>query len=156
MNAHPPHPSRRHTLPAQAFTLVELVLVITIIAVLAGSAIFFLNQGGITDVAKQQAAESSIRDIANMVDLYEGRNYRPPTTEQGLMALVEKTTIEPLPQSFSQLLDEVPVDPWGTPYQYRSPAEKSKDGYDLFSAGADRQPDTEDDIGNWKAKPASE
>jgi general secretion pathway protein G len=44
---------------------------------------------------------------------------------------------------------EVPQDPFGNEYQYQSPGTHNSDGYDLFSAGADRKPGTADDIGNW-------
>jgi general secretion pathway protein G len=43
----------------------------------------------------------------------------------------------------------VPKDPWGTEYQYRNPATKSKQGFDVFSAGRDYKAGTDDDIGNW-------
>ena len=44
---------------------------------------------------------------------------------------------------------KAPLDPWGEPYQYRSPGTHNKTGYDLFSKGPDKTEGTEDDIGNW-------
>ena len=52
------------------------------------------------------------------------------------------------PKTGSPYLGKVPLDPWGVPYQLRNPGSKSKDGYDVFSAGKDRQMGTDDDIGN--------
>jgi len=43
----------------------------------------------------------------------------------------------------------LPTDPWGNPYIYEYPGKHNKNGYDLFSAGPDGKPGTEDDIGNW-------
>lgn len=75
---------------------------------------------------------------------------RPPTTEQGIKALVERPSSEPVPERWTQLLEEVPKDPWGQEYKYRYPATKSKKPYDIYSAGKDGQEGTDDDIGNWK------
>ena len=46
-------------------------------------------------------------------------------------------------------LETLPLDPWKQPYVYRLPGTHNKDGYDLFSKGADQTADTLDDIGNW-------
>jgi len=75
----------------------------------------------------------------------------PPTTEQGLKALVEKPTTEPLPEKWTALMEEVPKDPWGQEYKYRYPAQKSKKPFDVWSVGKDGVDGNEDDIGNWKA-----
>ncbi len=133
----------------RAFTLIEIVIVLTIISVLAAGSIYLLK--GNVDVAKETRVESDIANISTQLQLYEARNLRAPTTEQGLKALVEKPTTEPLPERWTQLLEEVPKDPWGQLYQYRYPAQKSKKAYDLWSLGKDGQDGTEDDIGNWKA-----
>jgi general secretion pathway protein G len=93
--------------------------------------------------------ESDIQNIMTQLQLYEARNMRSPTTEQGLKALVEKPSTEPLPEKWTQLLEAVPKDPWGQEYKYRYPAQKSKKPYDVYSAGKDGADGTEDDIGNW-------
>jgi general secretion pathway protein G len=134
---------------SRAFTLIEIVIVLTIISILAAGSIYMIK--GNVDVAKETRVESDIQNISTQLQLYEARNMRPPTTEQGLKALVEKTTIEPVPEKFTQLLEEVPKDPWGAEYKYRYPAQKSKKQYDIYSMGKDGQDGTEDDIGNWKA-----
>ena len=133
---------------ASGFTLIEIVIVLTIISILASGAIYMLK--GNVDVAKEQKVEGDIQAIATQLQLYEARNLRPPTTEQGIKALVEKPTTEPQPERWTQLLEDMPKDPWGQEYKYRYPATKSKKPYDLFSIGKDGQEGTEDDIGNWK------
>ncbi len=141
-----PHSSfaRQH-----GFTLIEIVIVLTIISVLAAGSIYLLK--GNVDVAKETRVEGDIANIGTQLQLYEARNLRLPTTEQGIKALVERPTTEPLPERWTQLLEEPPRDPWGQPYMYRYPAQKSKKPYDLWSIGKDGQDGTEDDIGNWKA-----
>ncbi len=42
-------------------------------------------------------------------------------------------------------MDDLPKDPWGSNYIYRNPGRKNSSGYDVFSAGPDRIPDTSDD-----------
>jgi general secretion pathway protein G len=135
------------TLSRAGFTLIEIVIVLTIISILAAGSIYMLK--GNVDVAKETRVESDIQNIMTQLQLYEARNMRSPTTEQGLKALVEKPSTEPLPEKWTQLLEAVPKDPWGQEYKYRYPAQKSKKPYDVYSAGKDGADGTEDDIGNW-------
>jgi general secretion pathway protein G len=130
-----------------AFTLIEIVLVITIIAVL-GAATIYLIKGNV-DVAKATRVDADIKNIVTQIKVYEARNLQPPTTEQGIKALVEMPTIEPVPERWTQLLEEMPKDPWNHPFQYVYPAKRSKAPYDVYSLGADGV-ESADDIGNWK------
>ncbi|MGI8604865.1 MAG: type II secretion system major pseudopilin GspG [Verrucomicrobiales bacterium] len=130
-----------------AFTLIEIVLVITIIAVL-GAATIYLIKGNV-DVAKETRVESDIKNIVTQLKVYEARNLQPPTTEQGLKALVARPTVEPAPERWTQLLEEVPKDPWNREFHYQYPAKRSKSEYDVFSFGRDGV-ESLDDIGNWK------
>lgn len=132
---------------AAGFTLIEIVLVITIIAVL-GAATIYLIKGNV-DVAKETRVDSDIKNINTQLKLYESKNLQPPTKEQGLSALVTKPTIEPIPERWTQLLEEVPKDAWNREYQYQYPAKRSKADYDVFSLGRDGV-ESADDIGNWK------
>ena len=131
-----------------AFTLIEIVLVITIIAVL-GAATIYLIKGNV-DVAKETRVESDIKNIVTQLKVYDARNLQPPTTEQGLKALVVQPTVEPKPERWTQLLEEVPKDAWNHEFQYQYPAKRSKADYDVFSLGRDGV-ESPDDIGNWKA-----
>jgi general secretion pathway protein G len=129
------------------FTLIEIVLVITIIAVL-GAATIYLIKGNV-DTAKSTRVDSDIKMIVTQLKTYEARNLQPPTTEQGLKALVEMPSIEPVPERWLQLLEEMPKDPWNREFRYVYPAKRSKAEYDIFSLGADGV-ESADDIGNWK------
>ena len=134
----------------RGFTLVEILIVVTIIAVLAGGAWFMLKPDALIEGSKMQRVESDIQAIKAALGAYERGNYfKAPTEEQGLDALVTKPTTEPVPNTWIQAFEEVPLDPWGSPYQYRVPGKRSGGKYDLFSLGPNGQED-DDDIGNWK------
>jgi len=137
-----------HSKLKAGFTLVEIVITLTIIAILSSGVIYMLK--GQIDTAKDTRVDSDLGAIGIALQTYEARALRKPTTEQGLKALVEKPTIEPVPENYKATLKELPKDPWGQEYKYRVPAQKSKDDYDIWSVGADGQDGTEDDLGNWK------
>ncbi len=120
---------------AGAFTLIEMMLVLGIIVVLMGVGIRMLI--GNRQYAQEVAAEAQLQHIQTQLQTYETFNLRLPTTAQGLKALVEKPSTQPVPKRWKQLLTELKPDPWGNPYQYRNPGTKNKDGYDLFSFGPD-------------------
>ena len=124
-----------------AFTLLEIMLVVMIIALLAGSAIYLMR--GNVDKAKEVRVMSDVQNILTQVQLYEALNGgRLPTSEEGLGALVK-------PKKGRPLMTSVPRDPWDEEYRFRNPGTKSKQGYDVFSSGPDRKPGTDDDLGNW-------
>jgi len=126
-----------------AFTLLEIMIVVTIIALLLGAAIY--NMAPSLGVAKSTRVQADIKSIKTTLMTYNGLNGFYPTTEQGLGALVARPSSEPVPSRWNQLMDNVPQDPWGSSYIYRCPGQKNPSGYDLFSAGPDRKPDTPDD-----------
>jgi general secretion pathway protein G len=126
-----------------AFTLLEIMLVISIIVILLGVAINKL--GNTTGMAKGVAVQADIQAISTQLKLYESMNGYLPSTEQGLQALVSQPATEPRPQRWYQLFKEIPRDPWGNNYIYLSPGRKNATSYDLYSAGPDRKADTADD-----------
>jgi general secretion pathway protein G len=128
------------------YTLFEIMLVLGIIAVLVGSAIYLLV--GNIDVARESRVEADIQAISTQLRVFEMQNLRPPTTQQGLKALVSRPSTEPVPRRWRQLLEKIPLDPWGEEYVYYSPGKKNPKGFDLFSKGPDRQEGGGDDIGN--------
>jgi general secretion pathway protein G len=142
----------QHRRRPSGFTLVELVLVLTILAVLMGAAIYQLNKSGFFEQAVDQTIESDFKTMGTALEAYRGAAGRFPTTEQGLEALIEKPTKDPIPDRWYKYFEEgeVPKDPWKQPYKYRYPATKSKKSYDIYSIGKDGQDGTEDDVGNWK------
>ena len=141
MNPFPKRPQRE-----AGYTLFEIMLVLGIIAVLVGSAIYLLV--GNIDVARESRVEADIQSISTQLRVYEMQNLRPPTTQQGLQALVTRPGGDPPPRRWRQLLERVPLDPWGEEYVYYWPGKKNADGFDLFSKGPDRQEGGGDDIGN--------
>ncbi|MDD5261479.1 MAG: type II secretion system major pseudopilin GspG [Methylacidiphilales bacterium] len=130
----------------QAYTLLEIMIVLGIIAVLMGSAIYYLT--GAVGGAKMQRVDGDISSITSALKMYEINNRFLPTTEQGLMALVKKPESEPVPKRWSQLMKDVPLDPWSHPYQYVYPGKHNPDGFDLYSLGPDGV-ESSDDVGNW-------
>ena len=127
----------------QGFTLLEIMLVVTIIAILMGAAIYKL--AGNVEYARHTAVASDIQSIGTQLKLYESMSGFFPSTEQGLQALVTQPETDPKPTRWYQLFKEVPKDPWHNNYIYRCPGIKNPGGYDLFSAGPDRVADTTDD-----------
>src|SRR3954467_12648019 len=126
-----------------AFTLLEIMLVISIIVILLGVAISKLgNQVGFT---KGVAVRADVQAIGTQLKLYESVNGFLPTTDQGLQALVTQPSTEPKPTRWYQLFKEIPKDPWGSNYIYLCPGRKNPSGFDLYSAGPDRKADTSDD-----------
>src|ERR1700736_5152572 len=126
-----------------AFPLLEIMIVVSIIVILLGLAISRI--GNPTGFAKQTAVRADVQAIGTQLKLYESMNGFYPTTEQGLQALVSQPDTDPKPSRWYQLFQEKPKDPWQNDYIYRCPGIKHPNGYDLFSAGPDRKPDTNDD-----------
>lgn len=120
----------------RGFTLLELLVVILIIGLLTGIvAPRFLGQ---VSRSETTAARAQMDALDKALQAYRIDVGQYPSTGQGLKALVTS------PGSDSRwrgpyLQGEVPVDPWGTPYQYRSPGATGKD-FDLISYGKDRSP----------------
>jgi general secretion pathway protein G len=92
---------------------------------------------GKADEARVKQAYSDFSTIEGQLKLYRLDNYRYPTTEQGLQALVEKPSIDPVPRQWQNggYLDALPIDPWGNAYLYSTPGEKGD--YDIYTYGAD-------------------
>lgn len=134
--------ARRFEKERGGYTLFEIMLVLGIISILVGSAIYLLV--GNVDAAREQRVDADIQAISTQLRTYELQNFTFPTTAQGLEALVKKPGSEPVPRRWRQLLESVPLDPWGTPYQYAYPGKRNPKGYDLYSLGADRVPSDDD------------
>lgn len=132
---------------SRGFTLLELLVVMVIIGLLAGYVgPRFFSQIGKSEV---KAARAQIDGLEKALDQYRLDLGRYPTTEQGLAALNERPANEAR-WAGPYLKKAVPSDPWGKPYQYKSPGEHGE--YDLFSFGKDGQPGgtgENEDITNW-------
>jgi general secretion pathway protein G len=132
------------------FTLIEIMVVVVILGILA--MLVVPNIMGRPDEARIVAAKQDISSISQALKLYRLDNSRYPTTAQGLAALVTKPTVDSIPRNWKAggYLSKIPVDPWGNPYQYRSPGERGE--IDIYSFGADGRPGGEGidaDIGSW-------
>ena len=136
------------------FTLVEILVVLVIIGLIA--AIVAPNVLEKADEARIQKVKADFKAIETSLKLYRLDNFSYPNTEQGLEALVEKPSIDPVPQNWKKngYLDEMPIDPWGRPYLYLSPSEFGDKEFDIYSLGRDGLQGGENenaDIGNWQS-----
>jgi general secretion pathway protein G len=135
------------------FTLIEIMVVIAIIGILA--TLIVPKIMGRPDEARVVAAKQDVGTIVQALKLYRLDIGRYPTTDQGLKALVEKPTSEPVPQNWKMggYLDSLPKDPWGNLYQYANPGTNGE--IDVYSFGSDGKPGgiaLDADIGNWQPK----
>lgn len=137
MNIRKPWMNHKH-LGTSGFTLIELLVVMVIIGLLAslvGPKLF-----GHVDKARQKDAQAQIELLGQALDIYRLENHKFPTTSEGLDAIK------------SYLKKDVPKDPFGNDYIYRSPGIHGD--YDLLSYGADNSEGGEgnnQDIVNWKS-----
>jgi general secretion pathway protein G len=135
---------------ARGFTLVEVMVVVAILGILA--ALIVPKIIGRSDDARIVAAKQDVATLVSALKLYRLDNQRYPSTEQGLKALVEKPSVDPLPNNWKTggYLDKLPKDPWGNQYQYMQPGVHGE--LDVWSLGADGQPGgagNDADIGSW-------
>jgi len=132
------------------FTLIEVLVVVAILAILAAIVVPRIMDR--PDEAKRVAAKADVGAIVQSLKLYRLDNGTYPSTDQGLVALVQRPTTPPLPANWKQggYLERLPKDPWGGDYQYLNPGVHGE--IDVFSLGADHAPGGEGsgaDIGNW-------
>lgn len=134
------------------FTLIEIIVVIAVVAILASlvSPMVFRNVGD----AKVTAARAQIEVLSLALDALRLDTDRYPTTEEGLRVLRVPPEADAVRGWRGPYLrKEVPMDPWGRPYVYRSPGEANPGSYDLLSFGRDGEPGGEGedaDIESWR------
>lgn len=136
--------------PQSGFTLIEIMVVITILAIL--SVLVVPKLVGRTDEARRVAAKVQIKNIEEGLQMYKLDNGDYPSTEQGLDALVNKPSVGETPKNWREggYLPKVPADPWGNQYVYVSPG--THGDFDLLSYGADGEGGGEGksaDIESW-------
>lgn len=129
------------------------MVVVVILGILASLIVPRLM--GRTDEARVIKAKVDISAIETALKLYRLHNGNYPSTEQGLRALIEEPTTEPLPRRWDKngYLEKksIPKDPWDREYIYLSPG--VHDEYDIISYGADGAPEGEGndaDIKSWE------
>jgi general secretion pathway protein G len=132
----------------RGFTLIEIMIVVIIIGLLAG--LVGPRLFGKLTQAKQKAAKAQIELFGTALDAFRLDVGRYPTSEEGLKILREKPSGMDTWKG-PYLPKEIPVDPWGKAYIYKSPGEHGE--YDLLSYGLDGVEGGEgenQDVASWK------
>ena len=126
------------------FTLIEVMVVVVILGILA--AIIVPKIMSRPEQARMVKVKQDILAIQSALDLYKLDNSFYPTTDQGLEALVNKPTSDPLPRDWKEggYLQQLPTDPWGQTYQYTNDNDKLR----IYSYGP-KGKDGNSEIGNW-------
>lgn len=133
---------RQQQMRARAFTLIELLLVMVILAVLAAVVVpKFANR---SQQAKDTAAKTDLASIGTSLDAFEIDNGRYPTTEEGIAALTTPPPSLATTWKGPYLKKAAVADPWGNPYVYRFPGQGGNNTYDLYSTGPDGREGTDD------------
>ncbi|MBE9610396.1 type II secretion system major pseudopilin GspG [Chitinilyticum litopenaei] len=120
--------------PHLGFTLLELLVVLLIIALLAG----YVGPKLFGEVgkAKSKTARSQMKSIAGALDQYRLDTGRYPSTEEGLQALTRKPANAGNKWAGPYLMKDAPNDPWDRPYVYKYPGDNGQD-YSLITYGLD-------------------
>lgn len=137
----------------EGFTILEIIVVLLLLA--AMYAVVGTNVGKQIENGRRSTANVQLGIFKNLLKQYKIDNGTYPTTEQGLEALYKKPESAPEPTNWNGPYSEedIPKDPWGRPYVYRSPGTHNPDKYDVYSLGSDGKEGGEGDaadIANWK------
>lgn len=143
---HSPFPIPR---VARGFTLIEILVVVVILAILAAIVVPRVMERPAE--ARVTRVKQDIQGIMTALNLYKLDNFRYPSSDQGLQALVTKPSTQPAAQNWKgPYLDRLPKDPWNQPYQFAHPGQHGD--VDVYSFGSDGRAGGEGDaadIGNW-------
>ena len=133
----------------RGFTLLEIIVVVTIIAILA--AYIAPKVAGRVGDARISKAKADIKTLESSLELYKLDNFVYPSSEQGLDALVNKPSGDTAKNwKEGGYIQKLMKDPWGNEYQYQFPGSNGE--YDIYSLGADAAvggTGEAADIGNW-------
>ena len=135
----------------RAFTLLEIIVMVGILALLA--TLLITKTEGIFGNSQKTIAKIFVQDsLKTSLERYRMDLGSFPSTSEGLAVLMSAPA-NAAGNWRGPYADtpggKPPLDPWGEPYQYRSPGTHNKNSYDLFSKGPDKTEGTDDDIGNW-------
>lgn len=133
---------------ARGFSLFEMVIVMGIIGLILGGAIY--SMGKIKDSAAVGTADQDMKSFESSLEQYKNIGGMYPTTTQGLEALFKKPADSPRPRRWIQTIDkeEALYDPWDTKYKYQYPGSKDPNRPEIISAGPDKAFGTDDDQSN--------
>ncbi|MEW5850852.1 MAG: type II secretion system major pseudopilin GspG [Myxococcota bacterium] len=126
---------------ARGMTLIEIMVVITLLGLIA-AAVGVSAMGVMTD-GQRSAARTQAMELAKAVDTYKVMFGRYPSTSEGLAVLTASRS------GGAPILERVPRDPWGGPYEYVIPGARNASRFDVRSKGPDGQEGGGDDVGNW-------
>jgi general secretion pathway protein G len=144
-----PNRIRRTAAGRGAFTLVELLLVLTILAILAG--IVLPKMTGRTQQARITRAQTEIATFTTALDAFEVDNGFFPKGRNGLQALIQRpANALNWHGPYLENVTSVPLDPWGNAYIYECPGKHNPTGFDIMSMGPDGRVGGDDDICNWQ------
>lgn len=119
----------------RGFTLVELLVVVLIVGLLVG----IVGPRFFGQVSKSEitTARAQLDAFDKALQAYRMDMGHFPSAAQGLKVLTAKP-IEESRWRGPYLQGDVPPDPWGSAYQYRTPGPQGRD-YELMSFGPDRR-----------------
>jgi general secretion pathway protein G len=135
---------------SNAFTLIEIMVVVVILGILAAT--ILPKVLGTKQEAKIGAAKAHVAELESAVERFYVHMDRYPTMDEGLKVLVEAPTGDDKKWR-GPYINQLRNDPWGNPYQYRSPGQHHTSGFDIWSRGADGADGGEGDnadLGNWQ------
>ena len=119
----------------KGFTLIEIMIVVVIISILG--ALIIPNVIGRDDQARLTAVKTDLAGLGTALEMYKMDNFKYPSTDQGLDALITKPSGFPEPKNYNPggylQKKKEPVDPWNNPYIY---LQRGSD-FELYSLGAD-------------------
>lgn len=131
-----------------AIRLISRVRKITLIAVVSIVLVDWFAFQPHVESEEIRRVRAPLNGIKGALYAYRAVNGAYPTTRQGLKALFEQPTIEPIPKNWRKVGEgaERFKDPWGYGYVYLSPGRKNPNGFDIYSLGPDGIDETEDDV----------
>ena len=143
---------KRRTVVRAGFTLIEILLVILILAMLAGVAIVTFS--GTREGAKIDTTKLMLTEIETSLDIFNSHVNRYPTTDEGLDVLRKKPSDEEIAEKWrGPYLKKEPKDAWDKSFHYERVESGSGEdlgiSYKLWSEGPDKQSETDDDIKSW-------